>query len=90
MKKNIFNILKIIIPIIIVIVIVVFTVKSFGNSNNQEDLKSKTNQELMYLENKLISIANKVNNISFGHYIISESKIEDNLEASRARRKFSK
>lgn len=82
MKKKISNILKIIIPIIITIIVIIFTVKSFG-SDNEDDLKSKANQELVYIENKLISIANKVNNISFGHYVISESKIEDNLQNSR-------
>lgn len=82
MKKNIFNILKIVIPIIILIGVIVITIKSFGSSNENDEIKSKLDQELLFIENKLISMANKVNNISFGHYVISESKIEDNLTAS--------
>lgn len=85
MKNKFLNSLKLLIPILIIIIILLFSIKSFGSDEKDEDLKSKTSQELNYLENKLISIANKVNNISFGHYVISESKIEDNLEASRAR-----
>ena len=90
MKKNILNIIKVLIPIIIIFTVMIVAVKAFTSEDENNELKEKTSQELLHLENKLISIANKVNNISFGHYIITESKIEDNLVASTSSNEESK
>lgn len=79
MKKNILNIIKIIVLVVIVLAVVIVAVNAFSNNDDNSEVKDKASQDLLYLENKLISIANKLNNISFGHYVISESKIEDNL-----------
>lgn len=53
-----------------------------GCSNNEEEkLKTKTADELEYFENKLLDIANKLNNISFSNYTLTESKVKNTEEA---------
>lgn len=49
-----------------------------GCSNNEENqLKTKTEDELAYFENRLLDIANKLNNISFSNYTLTESKVKN-------------
>ncbi len=54
-----------------------------GRKITNEDTKTKTVQELEYLDNKIVSIINKLNNISLENYTITSEEIslgEENLK----------
>lgn len=69
--------------ICILLILSIMLVFLTGCSNNKEDkLKSKTEDELSRFESKLFDIANKLNNISYTNYILTESK-EKNAQDSQ-------
>ncbi len=78
MRKN-----KVIFPILFIIMI--FIVSLTGCNNNEttnEDTKSKIVQELDYLDTQMISISNKLNNISLQNYTITSEEVSLEEESS--------
>ena len=49
-----------------------------NNQNNQDNLKSKVKEEILYLDNNLISTLNIVNNLSYDNYKVSSKNIQSN------------
>lgn len=92
---NIKKIVKIIFTIIILIIvalIVTYFIKSkkYKKSDETADLKEKISQEIHFLDDYLISMANSVNNINLENYIIKaetlsgQSSKEDNNRKSES------
>ena len=53
-----------------------------GSKTTNEDIKTKTVQELEYLDSQIVSLANKLNNISMQNYAVSSEEVnlgEENL-----------
>lgn len=86
---NIKKIVKIIFTIIILIIVSLIAMyfmksKKYKKSDETADLKEKISQEIHFLDNYLISMANSVNNINLENYIIKaetlsgQSSKEDN------------
>lgn len=61
--------------ILILIVFILFCLTGCNNETNNEDIKSKIVQELDYLDTQIISIVNKLNNISIQNYTITSEEI---------------
>lgn len=71
-KNNIAEILKRT-TLFIVTAIIIASLTGCSNNNNDGNLKSKVSDEMEYVESKIITIANQLNNISVDNYkIISE------------------
>lgn len=81
MRKNKFALL------ILVVILVFFTISLTGCNNNNvnEDKKSKIIQELDYLDTKIVSILNKLNNISLENYAITSEEISLGEESSNGK-----
>ncbi len=77
MRKN-----KIIFPIFILIVIFLFSLTGCNNETTNEDTRTKVKQELDYLDTQIISIVNKLNNISLQNYTITSEEITLGEESS--------
>lgn len=74
------SIIKSSISILLVLSLMLFFLT--GCSNNQEtDLKTKAEDELVYFENKLLDIANKLNNITFANYTLKETTLTNSEES---------
>lgn len=70
MRKN-----KIIFPILIALTILVITLSGCSNNKENEDMKSKIERELDYLDTQIISILNDLNNISLQNYTVTPEEI---------------
>ena len=70
MRKNIVSF-----SFFILIIIAVFFFTGCGSKTTKEDTKSKTAQELEYLDSQIVSLANKLNNISMQNYAISSEEV---------------
>lgn len=81
MRKNEFALL------ILVVIMIFFTISLTGCNNNtvNEDRKSKIIQELDYLDTKIVSILNKLNNISLENYTITSEEISLGEESSNGK-----
>lgn len=55
---------------------VMFLTGCTSQSTNNEDVKTKAGQELEYLDSQIISLANKLNNISMQNYAISSEEVD--------------
>lgn len=73
MKKII--IFTAIILLILIVGVVFFTITS--NANENENLVSKTDNEIKYLEEKIIDIMNNLNQITFSDTVLIEEKTQD-------------
>ena len=71
MRKNIVGF-----SFFILIILVAFFLTGCGNKTTDEDTKSKTAQELEYLDSQIVSLANKLNNISMQNYAISSEEVK--------------
>lgn len=84
MKKRIFFINIII--LIIIFIFFIFTLSGF--KSNGEILDDKANEEIKYMENKIVSMMNKMNNITFSNYVLektsksSNENVQENTEKS--------
>ena len=77
------SILKSSIGILVILsLMLIFLTGCSSNDNNNKDVATKTNNEIKYLENRLVAIANKVNNITFSMYGLTESKQEQSSNES--------
>lgn len=75
-KKTVKIIVAVIIFIIIALLIVYFVKsKKFTKSDESSDLKDKVAQELYFLDDYIISMANSVNNINLEPYIVKSETI---------------
>lgn len=70
MRKNIIGF-----SFFIVILAVLFFLTGCSNETTNEDTKLKAVQELEYLDSQIVSIANKLNNISMQNYAISSEEV---------------
>ena len=74
---------KIIYGILVILTIsVMFLTGCTNQTTNNEDIKTKVGQELEYLDSQIISIANKLNNISMQNYAISSEEVDLGQENS--------
>lgn len=73
------------ISLILVIVLCVFSIyKVFAESQKEnEDIKSKSLEEVKLLESKFLNLFNELNNIKFENYKISTSKIKQEKSSSK-------
>ena len=70
MRKNILSFI-----FIFLLMALIFFFTGCNNTTN-EDTKSKVEQELEYLDSQIISLANKLNNISMQNYAISSEEVK--------------
>lgn len=70
MRKN-----KIIFPVLVILSIIVITLSGCNNDTGNEDMKSKIERELDYLDTQIISILNDLNNISLQNYTVTPEEI---------------
>ncbi len=70
MKKN--NTISI---FLILCILTLFCLTGCNNKTNSEDIKSKISQEIDYLDSKIISMLNRLNNISLQNYTITSEEI---------------
>lgn len=69
MKKRTF--FKNLMILIIIFIFFIFTLS--GCSSNEEILNDKANEEIKYIENKIVSMMNKMNNITFSNYVLEKT-----------------
>ena len=74
---------KIIYSVLAILTIsVMFLTGCTNQTTDNEDIKTKVGQELEYLDSQIISIANKLNNISMQNYVISSEEVNLGQENS--------
>lgn len=81
---------KYIITIIIILVLILIGFSSYyiyssnRSENSADNLQTKANEEIMYLDTTIVSMMNKLNNISYANYMIVEEKVpvEENTQTS--------
>lgn len=66
----------------IIILSAVFYLTGCSNEATNEDIKEKVIQELEYLDSQIVSLANKLNNISMQNYAISSEEVDLDAENS--------
>lgn len=75
---------KYIVLIIIVLVLSLTGCSNNTNIENGEQLKSKVKAELSFLDEELIDVMNKLNNISFSNYIVDSKEVPSSSENSNS------
>lgn len=58
--------------------------KCSKNNNNGEDFNSKVDEEIAYLDTKLVEMLNKANGISFQNYIVTREQVKENSSTSES------
>ena len=76
MNNKIFDIFKIVILLLIIFLIIFFIFKSILKDDSNI-LILKIDQEINFIENKLIYMTNSINNVSFKFYNVQSSKIDN-------------
>ena len=76
MNKKIFLIILVAIVVVVFIGYIFFSLNSYSKTGNK-DLAEKTQDEIRELENKIISMMNSLNNISFTNAVLKQSIEED-------------
>lgn len=61
---------------IIIVCALIFFLVGCSEKNENEELKEKTNASIKHIDNSLISLLNKLNNISFENYYVTTQKIK--------------
>lgn len=77
---NIKKTIKIILSVIIILIIMIITLyfiksKNYAKTDETKNLKEKISQEIHFLDDYLISIANSANNINLENYIVKAETI---------------
>lgn len=67
---------------LILCILILFCLTGCNNKTNDKDVKSKIVQEIDYLDTKIVSILNKLNNISLQNYTITSEEITLGEESS--------
>ena len=80
MKNNVFIYILITTTIIIFVSIGVVFAFNQGADDDKEELKSKVEEEIDFLENKIIVMMNKLNNINFSNSVLIQEKTAQNSE----------
>ena len=60
---------------IIIAILFLCVITLTGCSNSEEDINEKISQELDYLDTQIVSILNKLNNITLQNYNISSEEV---------------
>lgn len=68
--------------ILFLYIILVFTLTGCNSKPTEEETKSKVTKELDYLDTKIVSISNKLNNLLLQNYIITSEEIQNEKESS--------
>lgn len=68
--------------IVFISTIILFLTGCTNKNENTEDTKTKVKEELEYLDSQIVSIVNKLNNISMQSYTISSEEVSLNEESS--------
>lgn len=77
------NLRKILIVFLIILLLFSLTGCDKGKDDEKNNKIEKVNQEIIYLDGKIIAMLNKLNNISFSNYkVVSEEAKEESSEAS--------
>lgn len=70
--------------IVILILVIISSVFILVNAKTEDEkLAYKAQEEIEYLEDRIITIMNEINNISFSNVILTKEKIENNEENSQ-------
>lgn len=77
MKKS-----KIVFSILFIIIVILISLTGCDNKSTNEDIRSKAEQEIEYLDTQIVSILNKLNNISLQNYTITSEEITLGEESS--------
>lgn len=77
-KKNLKNYIFIIGAIIIILIISISIFIVYSNNKDNKNLESKIEEEIRYLNDTLISMANKLNNINYENYVLVKEKSKTN------------
>ncbi len=67
--------------VILLILPLIFFLTGCENKNENNDLKTKTDSSIEYLDNTLISLINQLNNISFENFYVSTEKVKLDSES---------
>lgn len=70
---------------IVILTLILFFTGCNNNETTNDNVKSKVNQELEYLDSQIVGIVNKLNNISMQNYAISSEEVnlsEENLSGT--------
>lgn len=62
--------------------ILIISLTGCSQNNDSETLKSKVNEEISYLDTKLIDMLNKTNGISLENYIVSAEEVNEKSNSS--------
>lgn len=76
MSKKMMNKLTKIIVIIVLIIGIIFIASIFLNTQGKEDKTGKNQEQIEYLDTKLVSLINSLNNIELQNYKITQTKVE--------------
>ena len=70
------------IAIICILAIILFSLTGCSNKNNEENIIEKVDQEIGYLDGKIIEITNRLNNLSFENYKVISEDIKEEKSSS--------
>ena len=70
---------------IIIFLILAISLTGCSKNSNSEDFNSKVNEEIAYLDTKLIEMLNKTNGISFQNYIVTAEQVKENSSTSESK-----
>ena len=76
MSNKMVNILTKVIIIIVIIIGIIFAFIMFSNADRTQSQEEKNKQTIKYLDTKLLSIINNLNNIQLQNYQITLTKVE--------------
>jgi len=71
MRKNIFRF-----SFFVLIIIAMFFLNGCGSKTTNENTKTKVAEELEYLDSQIVSLVNKLNNLSMQNYAISSEEVD--------------
>jgi len=63
---------------IICALLIIFVLTGCQKQNDNELLKQKVDEEIQYLDTSLVSLLNRLNNISFENYYVTTEKVKLN------------
>lgn len=71
--------------LLIFLIALVFCLTGCSNNKEQEQMKEKAKAEIEYFDKKILGLANKLNNISFTSYILTEDKANADTSKSEGK-----
>lgn len=64
--------------VVIVIILQIFLLTGCSNKDDEENLKSKADEEMKYIDSQIVSMLNSLNNISYKNYLIIQESNNSN------------